>query len=84
MKHTKGPYFDNETFNRSGEMYILRKPNELVATVHGDLEYARLIAAAPEMYALLHALWSKADPSNKDSWIISKLLGKIDGAGGAE
>lgn len=63
-----------------------------VATVHrasksteyGGLEQAeanaRLIAAAPEMYELLHAIWAKTDPSKdpKTCRAIANLLDRID------
>lgn len=47
---------------------------------------ARLIAAAPEMYTLLHRLWAKMDPEHRDCRIIAKLLDRIDAkaTGGVE
>jgi isopentenyl phosphate kinase len=56
MKTKQTPYFDKKTFNQSGEMLILREPNELVATVHGDHGFAHLIAAAPDMLEALEAV----------------------------
>lgn len=45
-----------------------------------DPQTARLIAAAPEMYRLLHAIWSKTDPSKdpKTCRAIANLLDRID------
>ena len=41
---------------------------------------ATLIAAAPEMYELLHAIWAKTDPSKdpKTCRAIANLLDQVD------
>lgn len=95
-KHTPGPWTSNGWHDASGLKTEItcndnqRKIAEVFSSqpCHADetpedVANARLIAAAPEMYALLHQIWAITDPSDKTCRIISKLLHEID-AGGAE
>lgn len=81
MKHTKGPW---KTIEIGSKLYIGPGVTDVVCellTQQSDKEAnARLVTAAPEMYALLHALWAKMDPENRDCKRISTLLDKIDKA----
>lgn len=74
-KYTPGPW-KVEPIDRNGRYKI---ETELHSTDEA-LANARLIAAAPEMYRLLHAIWAKTDPSKdpKTCRAIVNLLGRID------
>ena len=82
-KHTPGPWQVGSTIALRHRV-IDGNANE-VATMKGEFELekqanARLIAAAPEMYRLLHAIWSKTDPSKdpKTCRAIANLLDQVD------
>ena len=82
-KHTPGPWQVGSTIALRHRV-IDGNANE-VATMKGEFELekqanARLIAAAPEMYELLHAIWAKTDPSKdpKTCRAIANLLDQVD------
>ena len=82
-KHTPGPWQVGSTIALRHRV-IDGNANE-VATMKGEFELekqanARLIAAAPEMYELLHAIWAKTDPSKdpKTCRAIANLPDQVD------
>lgn len=78
-KHTKGPWKLRAAL--SGVDYVvLDAQKQIVAKVLLNPEDAKLIAAAPEMYELLHAIWAKTDPSKdpKTCRAIANLLDQVD------
>jgi hypothetical protein len=86
MKHTKGPWYSeqNGIFTKQGARFIAEmasnQKNSFVGNKDEQEANARLIAAAPEMYRLLHAIWSKTDPSKdpKTCRAIANLLDQVD------
>lgn len=77
-KHTPGPW---HAFPYGDTAYVtgpITKGSPEYIAKELKLENAHLIAAAPEMFTLLHALWAKMDPNQKECGIIAKLLDRIE------
>lgn len=95
-KHTPGPWTILPASNGNTSSWGLSLNikefvdayNNDAPAVNEDMSRAnaRLIAAAPEMYQLLHQLWAKLDPTNRDCRIIAELLDRIEdkSTGGAK
>ena len=82
-KHTPGPWraFGNAIYSPNDE-HVVAKILHVgqVKKLDGEAN-ARLIAAAPEMYTLLHQIWAMTDPGKdpKTCRCISELLARIEG-----
>ncbi len=83
-KYTKGPWKVSCQFGGATEIKsfhtITDSENRLFVALADTRASANLIAAAPEMYELLHAIWAKTDPSKdpKTCRAIANLLDRID------